>query len=96
MDKKGTRQLSGCLIVFFGISFVLSSIGVILTLVTGSSLSKYFTDENGESDFWWYKAQFWIVVVAIAVLLIAGGKLANLRILDNFPYKEDEDEKDNK
>ena len=90
MDKKGVRQFSGCLIIFFGISFVFSSIGVILTLVTGFSLSKYFMDEDGDSTLWWYKAQFWILVAAVVVLLIAGGKLSKLRIFKNCPYEEDE------
>jgi MFS family permease len=90
MKKKDIRSTSGCLIVFFGISFAISSVGLILSLVMGGSLSKYFLNEDGESDFWWWKAQFWIVVIAIVVLLIVGGKLKNLRILDGFPYEEDE------
>ena len=96
MEKKDVRQTAGCFIVFFGITFILSSIGVVLTLITGGSLSKYFTDEDGENDFWWYKTQFWIVIVAIAILLIAGGKLSNLRVLDKFPYEEDKSDDNEK
>ncbi len=92
MNKKETRKTSGCFIIFFGISFILSSIGVILTLVTGGSLSNYFLDEDGESYFGLYKAQFWIIIIAIVVLLFAGGKLANLRLFNKFPYEEDEDD----
>lgn len=93
MDNKATRQFSGCIIVFIGTSFVISSLGVILALVTESDLLKFFTDEDGESSLWWYKTQFWIVIAAVVVLLIARGKLTNLRMFNNFPYEEDDSEK---
>ena len=96
MDKRDIRKTSGCFIIFLGISFIFSSVGVILTLVFGGSLSEYFTNEDGDSEFWWYKAQFWIVIIAIVALLFAGGKLTNIRLFENFPYKEDEEDESDK
>lgn len=63
--------------------------------MTGGSLNKYFTDEEGESKFSWYKIQFWIVIVSGIVLLMAGGQLSNLRVLNKFPDEEDIDDNDN-
>lgn len=90
MNRKELRQSAGCFVVLFGIMFILSSIGVIVTLVTGGSLSTFFS-EDGESTFWWYKIQFWVLIISIVVLLFAGGKLSNLRLLNKFPYEEDND-----
>jgi Na+-driven multidrug efflux pump len=92
MDKKGTRQLSGCVIILFGISFVMASIGVILTLVFGGDLQEYFTNEDGESNFGWFKTMFWILLIAIAAFLIAGGKFSNFKFPEG--YVDDEDEKE--
>jgi len=90
MDKKGTRKLSGCLIILFGITFILASIGVIITLIFGGDLQKYFTDEDGESNFWWFKAIFWIFLIAVAVFLIAGGKFSNFKFPEGYVDNEDE------
>lgn len=90
MARKDTRMFTGCLFVFFGISFVATSIGVVLALVFGQSLTLFFTDEDGDSHFGWYKTQFWIVAISFILFLFAGGKIRNLRILKDFPYEEDE------
>lgn len=90
--RKGVRKFSGCVIILFGISFILTSIGVIITLVFGGDLKEFFTDENGDSTFEWFKAKFWILIVAVIVFLIAGGKFSNFK----FPqgYVDNDDDKD--
>ena len=92
MKKKNIRQGAGCIVILAGITFILSSIGLILTIVTGGSLSNFFSDEEGESTFGWYKIQFWILVISVIALLMAEGKLSNLRFLNKFPYEEDNDD----
>ena len=90
MNKKEVRQTAGCFVWFFGILFIMSSLGVIFTLVTGGKLSKYFTDEDGESSFWWYKLQFWIMIISLVILLASGGKIRNL--LNPNGYNDEDNE----
>lgn len=92
MEKKDTRKLSGCIIILFGFGFISSSIGVIITIVFGGSLQKYFTDEYGDSNLWGYKAMFWILLIAVVIFLAAGGKFSKLSL--NKIYDDDEDKKD--
>lgn len=91
MSKKIVRQYSGCMLILFGISFALTSIYVVSSIAVGHDLFSIFIDEDGESTLRTYKLQFWIAIVAGAIFLIAGGKISKLRIMDNFPYEEDED-----
>jgi hypothetical protein len=87
MDRKETRKLTGCLFIFFGISFVATSIGVVLALVFGQSLTLFFTDEDGDNHFGWYKTQFWIGLISFILFLFAGGKIKNLEFLMIFLTK---------
>lgn len=91
MKKLEIRKLSGCIIQFFGISFTLTSIGLILSLVLGGSLSEYFLNEDGGSDYSWWKQQFWIILVAAAIFLFVGGKVNDLKFFNNSRDKSSED-----
>ncbi|MEY5047618.1 MAG: hypothetical protein RLZZ175_977 [Bacteroidota bacterium] len=90
MSKQTIRMLSAFFIIFCGTTFILSSIGVIFTLVLGGNLSNYFINQDGDSEFGWYKAQFWIVIISFITLLLAGGSLKRINIFSNFPYKEED------
>ena len=90
MDKKQTRQVSGCLIVVLGFAITLTSIGVILDIAIFGNISKSFIDNDGESNLGAYRLQFLVLIIAIITLLLSGGKLSNLRIWENFPYEEEE------
>lgn len=90
MSKKTIRMLSAFFIIFCGTTFILSSIGVIFTLLLGDSLSNYFINEDGDSEFGWYRAQFWTVIVSFISLLLAGGSLKRLNFFEKFPYREED------
>ena len=78
-NKKNVRKLSGCIIILFGLSFVITSIGVILTIVFGDDLNEFFTNEYEESDLGWYKITFWVLIISIITFFLSGGKLSDIK-----------------
>ena len=66
------------MVILFGLSFVVTSIGVIFTIVFGDNLNEFFKNEYDESDLGWYKITFWVLIIAIVIFFLSGGKLSDI------------------
>lgn len=78
MKKKNVTKISGCVLIFAGLSFLITSIGVIFTVIFGEDLNEFFQNDFGDSDLPWYQFLFWILVISAIVFKLAGGKFSKL------------------
>ena len=79
VKEEEIRNGSGCIIVIVGIYFIVYSIGLILTVVSGKSSSEFFINEDGESDIDFYQFQFWVLLVATIIFIGFGGNFKDVR-----------------
>ena len=75
-DKKGLRSLTKGLIILSALSFIGTTIGLILQIVTGGNFHEYFVDEEGGSNIVYYQISFWILIVSSIVYLMSGGNFS--------------------